>query len=383
MREKIRVLHISPDGKLYGTERHILAIVKHSDRSMFEHTVAVPSHGNFSEELQKTGIRTVTAGRVHGYKGKFEGIFGEGARRLLRLIKGEKFDIVHTHLNSFGGFIGKLAGARSLVHTRHGVFWSEDELKEISFFEKTFQKLKSGIFDLTIAIGDYEKKTLTEILGYDPRKVRTTINGVDASAIRRSVENSPGKKELFGTDLLIAGAVGRLERQKGFHYLIEAASGMDLKAMGLMIVIIGNGSLKNELEGMISEAGLSNSFRIMDYKRNILDYVNRFDFCVSTSLWEGMSYSVQEAMALSKPVIALTGENVSGLGEIIADHKTGFLISDNYFENLRKRMSQLAEDAELRESLGKASLEREMTNFPEWRTARDMDGYYLELENRR
>ena len=92
--KKIKILHISPDGTLYGTERHILALVKHSDSNKFEHYVATPERGNFNDELDKIGIQYFIAGRKHGYKSKLDGITAEGSKELYRIMKKEKFDIV-------------------------------------------------------------------------------------------------------------------------------------------------------------------------------------------------------------------------------------------------------------------------------------------------
>ncbi len=376
---KIKVLHISPDSVIHGTERHILSILKYSDREEFEHSVAVPEEGDFKNVLEKMNIKTFIAGRKHGYKGKLDGIFGKDARALYKLIRKEKFDIVHTHLNSLGGIIAKLAGAPAIVHTRHGVFWSEDELKRISFIDRKFQKIKSNMFDKTIAIGNYERKTLVEKLGYDSAKIAVTLNGVDVDELHAKVDKTKTKSELFGTEDIIAGLVGRLEKQKGFHYLIEAVNLIKDKTDGITFVIIGNGSLKEELTMMRDKMGLEKKIIFLDYKKNILDYVYNFDFMVLTSLWEGLSYAVQEAMALSKPVIALTSSNVSGVKEIIVSGETGYLIESDYVNELGKFILVLSKDINRRLKFGRAAKEREKEFFPEWKTASDMDNVYREL----
>ncbi|MBK8549617.1 MAG: glycosyltransferase [Ignavibacteria bacterium] len=353
--EKIKVLHISPDSVIHGTERHILSILKYSDREEFEHSVV---------------------------NSKTEGIFGKDSRALYKLIKEGKFDIVHSHLNSYGGIIAKLAGAPAVVHTRHGVFWSEDELNKISFTEKYFQKLKSKMFDMTIALGEYEKKTLTEKFNYDEKKIASTINGVDIDDINAGVNKLKTKKELFGTDEdIIVGLVGRLEKQKGFDYLLDAVSLIKDKIDGIKFVIIGNGSLKDELIEKRNRLGLEDKILFIEYKKNILDYVYNFDMMDLTSLWEGLSYAVQEAMALSKPVIALTSPNVSGVKEIIVNGETGYLIESDYVNELGKYILVLSKDINRRLKFGRAAKERESEFFPEWRTASDMENVYRELYN--
>jgi glycosyltransferase involved in cell wall biosynthesis len=372
-------LHISPSGRIYGTERHILSIVKYSDKNKFEHTVATPDRGVFNEELDRLGIKNEIAGRQHGYKSKVEGIFNKDALKLLRLIRKGGFDIVHTHLNSFGGFMAKLAGVKRIIHTRHGVFWSDEELENISASDKKFQNIKNKVFDITVAIGNYEKETLINKLGYDPAKIRVTINGVNIEEIDSKTDKTKTKAELFGTEDFIAGAVGRLERQKGFHYLVEAARLVCGETDKIKFVIIGEGSYKEQLMKMRDGYGLTDKIIFIDYKNNVPDYVNRFDIKVLTSLWEGLSYAVQEAMALAKPVIALSSKNVSGVKEIIVNGKTGYLIEDDYEKNLAKYILELYNDNEKRLAMGMAGRERELKDFPERRTAEDMDKVYLEL----
>jgi glycosyltransferase involved in cell wall biosynthesis len=185
--------------------------------------------------------------------------------------------------------------------------------------------------------------------------------------------------ELFGTDDIIAGTVCRLEKQKGLDYLLEAVNLIKDRIEGMKFVIIGSGSLKEELIRKRDELGLEKSILFSDYKKNILDYVYNFDFMVQTSLWEGLSYAVQEAMALSKPVIALTSPNVSGVKEIIVNGETGYLIETDYAKQLGKYILVLSNDINRRLKFGRASRIREMDFFPEWKTASDMEDVYREL----
>ncbi|MEO6693613.1 MAG: glycosyltransferase family 4 protein [Ignavibacteria bacterium] len=376
---KIKVLHISPDSVIHGTERHILSILKYIDLNEFESFVALPSEGDFKTELGRMNIKTFIAGRKHGYKSKLEGLFGNDTRALYNLVRKEKFDIVHSHLNSYGGIIAKLAGAPAIVHTRHGVFWDEKDLNDISFLSRNFQKLKSKVFDKTIAIGKYEENTLTEKFNYSPNKISRTINGVDIEEINSKVNKLKTKEELFGTSDLIIGLVVRLERQKGLDYLLDAVNLIKDRIDGITFVVIGSGSLKNELITKRDMLGLEDKIFFLDYKKNILDYVYNFDFMILTSLWEGLSYAVQEAMALSKPVIALTSPNVSGVKEIIVHGQTGFLIETDYAKELAKHIMILAKDINLRLKFGRASREREKEFFPERQTASDMENVYREL----
>ncbi|RPI18813.1 MAG: glycosyltransferase family 1 protein [Ignavibacteriae bacterium] len=377
--KKFKILHISPNGELYGTERHILSIVKYSDKRKFEHTVMLPCSGSFDDILQSIGIRTIIAGRPHGYKHKSGTIFSPGFWKLRREIKMEKPEIVHCHLNSYGLIAAKLAGVKTTVHTRHGVFWTEEELENLSFQTKTLQKIKSALFSSTVAIGEYERNTLINIFNYSPEKISFTYNGVTVDEIESKVDNTKKKMELFGTNDLIIGAVGRLEKQKGFHMLVESAKKVLSEVANVKFVILGDGSLRNYLQGLINEYDITDRFVLMPYKKNVYDYFRNLDIMVQTSLWEGISYVVLEAMALKRPVIALTSPNTSGVKEIIIQGKTGYLIEDNFINLLSEKIIELACNNEKSVRMGLEGYNHVKKKFTEQKTADDMDKVYCKL----
>jgi glycosyltransferase involved in cell wall biosynthesis len=377
---KIKVLHISPNGELYGTERHILSIVKYADRNKFEHCVATPVAGNFNQILAEIGVRCEIAGRIPNKKFKLGGMAESGGLyKLVKLVRKEKFDIIHTHLNSYGGFVSKLVSKAKVVHTRHGVFWTEEELRQLGFLSRGFQRLKSRVFDVTVAIGEYEKDSLVNILGYDPLKVKLTYNGVSAGEIKQRVKTGASKKDLFHTEDFLVGAVGRLEKQKGFDILLYAAKKVLENVSNVKFVIIGDGSLKNHLVELRKQLGLENKFEFVGYKKNIYEFMNCFDVMVQTSLWEGISYVVLEAMAMAKPVIAVTSENVSGVKEIIQHGKTGYLVDFDYSDRIGEYILELVYDRNKSANMGTEAYERVSNVFSEKRTASDMERTYLEL----
>ncbi len=379
MPERIKILHVSPSGNLYGTERHILSIVKYSDKNKFEHWVVMPERGYFNAVLDSIGIKNIIAGRKPGKKKRLPSLFKNMSyKKLIKLIKSENFDIIHSHLISYGAFAGRLFSKAKIFHTRHGVFWSEEELENITFFDKRFQALKNNFFDITIAIGEYEKKTMMDHLGYSEKKIRLTFNGVTINDITAKIDKSVSKKEIYGTESIVVGAVGRLERQKGFHLFIEAAAEVIKTVNDVKFVIVGDGSLKNHLETQIKKLGLEKNFELISYKENIFDYINNMDIVVQTSLWEGISYSVLEPMALSKPVVALSSPNTSGVKEIIVEGVTGNLIFDDYSKKMSSCLVELIGNRDKSVSMGKMGFDRVNNYFTETRTASDMEKYYLE-----
>jgi glycosyltransferase involved in cell wall biosynthesis len=110
--------------------------------------------------------------------------------------------------------------------------------------------------------------------------------------------------------------------------------------------------------------------------------MNGFDVLVQTSLWEGISYVVLEAMALNKPVIALTTPNTSGVKEIIVHGDTGYLVEQNYKEDLCKYILEIVTNRDKILRFGDSGRRRVERLFTEERTSDDNHKVYLELMNR-
>ncbi|MBK9334921.1 MAG: glycosyltransferase [Ignavibacteria bacterium] len=70
---------------------------------------------------------------------------------------------------------------------------------------------------------------------------------MDIDKLHAKLNKNLTKKDLFGTDDFIIGSAGRLERQKGFSYFIEAASMLKDLPEKIKFVIIGEGTCKDEL----------------------------------------------------------------------------------------------------------------------------------------
>jgi len=150
--KKHKILHISPDGVIYGTERHILSIVSNSDRNKFEHFVSVPREGSLTAALDEIGIKYFVGSRMPSKSNVVQGFWENGGfMKLFRTIKNNDFDIIHSHLVTYAGILAKFLGKKKLVHTRHGIFMTEEEISKISSIKKKFQKYKSDIFVKTIA----------------------------------------------------------------------------------------------------------------------------------------------------------------------------------------------------------------------------------------
>ena len=118
----------------------------------------------------------------------------------------------------------------------------------------------------------------------------------DREEKRREIGLEPG-------DIFIL-TVARLETPKGHVYLMEAAKELLDRRPDLSFVCVGKGNLKASLEEKAKQLGISNRFRYLGFRYDMLEILKCCDLFVLPSLWEGQGVAIMEAMALKRPVVA-------------------------------------------------------------------------------
>jgi glycosyltransferase involved in cell wall biosynthesis len=124
--------------------------------------------------------------------------------------------------------------------------------------------------------------------------------------------------------------------------------------------VVGDGPLRQALEEKARALRLNGTVRFLGAVPNASSLLPHFDIFVLSSLWEGMSNSLLEAMAAGKPVVAT---DAGGSPEVVIDGKTGILVPPNDPEALADAMLRLLADRELARSLGEAGRVRVQSEF--------------------
>lgn len=148
-------------------------------------------------------------------------------------------------------------------------------------------------------------------------KTFTIYNPIDYEKIRQESgkDMDPADEKLFKTgDIFIN--VGRLTRQKGHWHLIRAFSEVVKFKPEAKLVILGDGELRKDYEGMIKGLGLSGNVFLLGRKTNVFPYLAKSKCFLFSSLWEGMPNTVMEAAAMGLPIIST--DCPTGAREIIA-----------------------------------------------------------------
>lgn len=148
-------------------------------------------------------------------------------------------------------------------------------------------------------------------------------------------------------------AVGRLEWQKGYDWLIHIWEIVTHNHPDWQLDIFGEGTLETELKNSIKNAGLGN-ITIHPFTNNISQEYASSSICVLTSRFEGFSLVLLEAMRHGLPCI--TFNCPYGPKYLVDDNESGYVIENNNIEQFAEKLSYLIENTETRKKFAKKAI---------------------------
>jgi glycosyltransferase involved in cell wall biosynthesis len=183
-------------------------------------------------------------------------------------------------------------------------------------------------------------------------------NGIDVdemSAARQ--ERQDARRELgLGPDDRAVISVGRLSREKDYATLLRALAALP----GPRLFLVGHGPARGELEALAAELGLGQRVAFLGERNDVPRLLAACDLFALSSLTEGISMALLEAMAGGLPVAATA---VGGTPELVIPGETGLLAPPGDPAALAQAMGALLGDVERAKALGAAGATRVAERF--------------------
>jgi len=231
------------------------------------------------------------------------------ALELGKILKGEKFDVCLAFMRPQSVVLGLLRLLKPNLKTAlvASVHNSDNYLSYNKHYQVPYRYLVKFLLEKNckiVAVSQTVKRDLEEAFFLNPNKIEVIYNPIDINKIRELANEplDPQEEEIFKNPVIVN--VARMETQKGLHHLVNIFKRVNRKLPQTGLVLIGNGSLRKDLENQVQKLGLEEKVHFLGWKENPFKYVKRSKVFALTSLWEGLPMVVLETLALNIPIVA-------------------------------------------------------------------------------
>ena len=367
--ERPAVAHVLHRMQYAGAE--VLAadlLRKLGDRFAFT-VLCLDGRGELGEAMAAEGWDVVDLGRRPGVD---LGV----ARRLGRELKRRRVDLVHAHQYTpfFYAGLGRLltrTRGTPILFTEHGRHYPDPrKLKHV-----VANRALLGRQDRVTAVGHFVKRALVANEGIADARIEVIHNGIDVEAFtpKNDASRAEARRRLeLADDTPVLMQVARFHPVKDHATAIRALGRLAEAGVAFTMVFVGDGETRGDMESLATACNVRNRCRFVGVRDDVRDLLPAADAFVLSSVSEGVSVTLLEAMATGLPVAAT---DVGGNGEVVAHRHTGLLSPRGDPDALAQHLALLLADPALRRDMGDAAVHRAHEHFTQSR----MHARYAEL----
>jgi len=337
--QRINVLHVVLEMGIGGLQRLITDTALTMDRERFNvEVVCLDELGCFADVLRSHGFTVTLLRRKDAHLAKLP-------LRLARFMRERRIDVAHMHPGTliFGALAAKLARVPAAVYTEHGRGLPEPRVRLLE------DRVSGVLIDSIIAVSADLESYLSRVVRMPRRKITTVMNGIrltdfSGPSDRQSVLASLG----LPVDAKVVGTVARLDGVKDQLTMLRAFAQVWRSEERARLLLVGDGPMRAELESFIQEEGLAGAVVITGQRNDVPALIGAMDVFVLSSLSEGTSISLLEAMASGvAPVVTRVGGNPA----IVHHDENGLLVEPRDPAGLAAALLTLLHDDDRRGQL--------------------------------
>lgn len=353
----VRIMHVVDSLGKGGLENGLVNLIERLDPTQFEHIVyALRRLGPNADRLPKDRVRVICLGKKEG-----DGPFQVAA--LARAIRELRPGIVHSrNWTAIEAVIaGRWVRSCAVVHGEHGL--ESDTAAREPWRRTGFRRLAFELADRVLSVSYQLRDLHAARTRFPAHKITVIHNGVDS----RRFFPDPGARIRVREELGLAGnefcigCVGNLSPAKDYPTLLEAVCEIAKSCEDWRVLIMGDGPERRRLEAFRNaHPEWNNRVSFLGASMRVPEMLQAMDVYVLSSVIEGISNSLLEAMAAGLPVIATA---TGGNPEVVVDGDSGLLFPVGDFRKLAEQLLALRARKDLRAQLGQKALRRVRKDF--------------------
>ena len=330
----IKVFTISPWNKLgpAGAEKSIINLLKGMP---YKHYLLQVVIGNKkTKEIEKFTQNGITIYRIEVSHIRFSFYV------IWKLIRQIKPNIIYANIIpvitvSFLAKVFAFSKASFIAAVRGGLI-------DGYAFDKLQLKLFGRYFNKIIVPSKGVAEQLREDLNIKNEKIITIYDPIiETSVFNEKMKEEVEEKWIFESNTPVIIGVGRLEKQKGFEYLIQAVHILS-QSKKIKLIIVGEGSQRKYLEGLVKSLKMEDFVFLIGWRDNALKYIKKSSVFVLSSIYEGLPLVVVEAMFCGTPVVV--SDCPYGPKETVTNNLNGYIVPSSNSQLLSKAILKILEE---------------------------------------
>ncbi|MGM0838450.1 MAG: glycosyltransferase family 4 protein [Bacillota bacterium] len=371
MSKKYKVLFIDHAQEMGGAEFSLFYLLKYLEKDTVEPILLSPQGSSLSEKVTKeldANIKIIPHSLCSPKNFLF---FTFGIAKLFKILINEKIDIIHinSYRSVFYGFMG--------LFLRKKIIWHVRDIFNDSLFKKILPFFASHIICISKAVyNQFPEK-------YN-RKKTIISNGVDLEEYNNAVTPTLKKELNISSETFLVGMVGRIDRWKGFHHLLNVIPEIKHKNPNIHYVIVGDEILTKEkgyleeLKQYVKNNNLQNDVSFLGQRTDIPQIMKSLDLFVSCSDNEPFGRVIIESLAMGTPALV---NNSGGAAEIVENEICGYKIDLSKTNNLKEKVLWLSVNPKTVEEMGLLGIRRVKEFYTARNTSKKVTNLYSLILN--
>ena len=301
----------------------------------------------YGEKVDQRNLKFISDNSIRYYP--MSGGYLKKLNKFQKILKVDEISIIISYLT-----LANFVSGVSKILNRNVITIGGIRNERLPYYKFLFEKLIHNYLNDATVFNNYSAKEKFERRGFNPDKIYVIQNAIELKNPQPDSKSSNGEIKII--------TVGRFVKQKDYETALKSFSNLveRNKDRQFSYYIVGYGPLEKDVRSIAEQLKIDNKIKVFINPPDVPAILKNSDIFLSTSLFEGVSNSIMEALVAGLPVVAT---NVGDNSYLVKNGKNGFLVPCRDVETIVDKLEYLSGSAEKRSEFGKNSIKVVETEF--------------------
>ena len=301
----------------------------------------------YGEKVDQRNLKFISDNSIRYYP--MSGSYLKKLNKFQKILKNDEISIIISYLT-----LANFVSGVSKILNRNVITIGGIRNERLPYYKFLFEKLIHNYLNDATVFNNYSAKEKFERRGFNPNKIYVIQNAIELKNPQQDSKSSNGEIKII--------TVGRFVKQKDYETALKSFSNLvdRNKDRKYRYYIVGYGPLEKEVRSLAEQLKIDNKIKVFINPPDVSAILKSSDIFLSTSLFEGVSNSIMEALVAGLPVVAT---NVGDNSYLVKDGKNGYLVPCRDVETIVDKLEYLSGSADKRSEFGKNSIKVVETEF--------------------